>query len=105
MVGVEIADTDGPQLPLPVRLRQGAVGTVAVAERLVQQHQVDVLCLEFLQTLVNRSLCPFVAVVRNPYFRHEEDVLAPDAALLPGTPHALLIAVSLCRVYHPIAHL
>jgi len=49
--------------PSPVGILQGAVCAVAVAERLVEQHQVDVVGAQAAQALLNRRLCLVVAVV------------------------------------------
>ena len=104
MIWIEIRHTDGPQLALLVSLFQGAIGPIAVAVGLVQQHEVEILGLHLAQALVNRSLGLFVTVVRKPYLRDEEQVFAPQAALLPGIAHTFLVLVSLCCVYHSIAH-
>ena len=103
MVGVEIRDADGAEFSFLIRLFQCAVCTVSVAERLVQEHQVDIVRLQFTQALVDGSLCLFVAVVGNPYFRHKENFLAVDAAFAHGIAHALLVMVGLRRVNHTIA--
>ena len=60
-------------------------------ERLVQQHQVEVVGLQLAQTLVDTLLGGLVAVVGHPDFADEEDVLARDAALLDGRAHAFLV--------------
>ena len=105
VVGIEIRHANATQFTFLVGFLQGTIGSIAVAERLVQQHQVDIICLQLAQTLVNRCLCLLVAIVGNPYLRYEEDILAINAALLPCTTYTFFIGVSLSRVYHPIAHL
>ena len=42
-VGVEVADTDGPEQALVVQLLHGSPGAVVVAERLMDQIQVEVV--------------------------------------------------------------
>ena len=103
MVGIEIRDADGAEFPFLVRFFQCAVCAITVAERLVQEHQVDVVRLQLTQALVDGSLCLFVAVVGNPYFRHKENFLATDAAFAHGITHALLVMVGLRRINHTIA--
>ena len=53
MVREEVAHADGTKLACLVSLFQVSIGSVAVAERLVQEHQVDVVGLQFAQTLID----------------------------------------------------
>ena len=103
MVGIEIAHADGAEFSLFVRLFQCAVCAVAVAERLVQKHQVDIVGLQLAQALVDG--CPgfFVAVIRNPYFRYEEDLLPADAAFADGIADTFFVVIGLCRVNHAVS--
>ena len=103
VVGVEVRNADSPQFSLLVRLLQCAVCTVAVAEGLVQQHQVDVVGLQAAQALVDGGFGLFVTVVGDPHFRHEENLSAVDAAAAHGVAHALFVMVSLRRVNHAVA--
>lgn len=53
MIGEEIAHADGTQFSGLICLLQVAVGTIAVAIRLMKQHEVDVVGLQFTQTLID----------------------------------------------------
>lgn len=104
MVGVEVADTDGADLPLLVGLLQGAVCAVAVAERLVQQHQVNVVRAEPAEALVDGCLGFLIAVIRDPDLRHDEDLVARDAALGDSGAYAFLVMIRLGGIDHTVAH-
>lgn len=103
VVGIEIRNADSTQFTLFVSLFQCAVCPVTVAERLVQQYQVDIVRLQFTQALVDRSFRFFIPVVRYPHFRHEENFLAVDTAFADGISYAFFVVVCLCRVDHTIA--
>ena len=44
-VGVEVGYADGPQFAFVVEVFQGAVGAIVIAKRLVEQHQIQIICL------------------------------------------------------------
>ena len=103
VVGIEIRYADSAELSLFIGLLQRPICPVAVAEGLVQKHQVDVVGLQAAQALVNGGFGLFVTIVGNPDFRHEENFPAVDAAAAHGVAYALLVVVSLRRVDHAVA--
>ena len=62
-VRIKIGDADGPELSLPICLFHGAVSAVIVIEGLVDQHQIDVIALQFPQGLLDGGFCLFIAAV------------------------------------------
>ena len=53
VVGIEVAHADGAQFAVLVGVLEGAVCAVAVAEGLVEEHQVDVVRAQAAQALVD----------------------------------------------------
>lgn len=104
MIREEVAHSDGTHLSCLVSLFQVTIGTVAVAVRLVEEHQVDVVGLQFAQTLVDALHGLSVAIVGRPDLGNEEKIITTDAALLPCAAHGFLVEISLRSIYHPIAH-
>ena len=70
----------------------------------MQEHQVDIVRLQFTQALVDGSFRFFIPVVRYPHFRHEENLLAVDTAFADGISYAFFVVVCLRRVDHPVTH-
>ena len=103
-VGVEVRYADGTELACLVCFFHSTVGAVVVVERLVDEQQVDVVGLQLAEGFVDRSLCLLIPGVGYPHLCHKKQFLARDATLLHRTAHALLVVVSLRRVYHPVAH-
>ncbi len=60
--------------------------------------------LQLAQALVDGGFGFFVAVVGNPDFRYEKNLLAADAALADGIAYSFFVVVCLCRVDHAIAY-
>ena len=56
-------------------LTETALRTIAVAVRLVEEHQVDVVGLQFAQTLVDALHGQSVTIVGRPDLGHEENLL------------------------------
>ena len=66
MIREEVAHSDGTNLSCLVSFFQVTVSTVAVAVRLVEKHQVDVVSLQFAQTLVDALHGLSIAIVGRP---------------------------------------
>lgn len=54
------------------------------AERLVDKHKVEIVCLQLAHGLHDRCTRLFVTVLRHPYFGSDEQFLAVDAAPVDG---------------------
>ena len=70
----------------------------------MDEQQVDVVGPELAQALVDACRRFLLAGIRNPYFRHQEDVLSGNPALADGVSHSLFVEVGLRRVNQAIAH-
>ena len=101
MVGEMVAHADGAHLPGLVGLFERTVATVTVTERLMQDHQVDVVCTEFAEALVDALLAE--AVLAHPHLRHDKDVFALHTRLGNRLADLLLIVVGLGSVNHAVA--
>lgn len=53
MVGVEVADADGADFTLAVGIFESAVCAIAVAERLMEQHEVDIIRAQAAEAFVD----------------------------------------------------
>ena len=104
MIREEVAHSDGTNLSCLVSFFQVTIGTVAVAVRLVEEHQVDVVGLQFAQTLIDALHSLSVAIVGRPDLGNEENLITIHAAFLPCVAHGFLVEISLRSIYHPIAH-
>ena len=101
-VGLEVAHADRTDFPLPVKLLHRPPRAVDVAERLVDQVQVEVVELQPLQ---RRSECPlgaFVPGILHPELRRDEKFPAGDAAPADGPPHGAFVHIGGCRVDRPV---
>ena len=103
-VGIKIADADGAQLASTVGLFHRAVGAVIVAERLVNQQQIDVVGVQLLQRTVDGGLCHLVSGVGDPHLGGQEQLVPRHAAFLDGGAHRLLVAVGLGGIDGAVAH-
>ena len=66
MIREEVAHSDGTNLSSLVSFFQVAISTIAVAVRLVEKHQIDVVGLQFAQTLVDALHGLSLAIVGMP---------------------------------------
>ena len=89
-VGIKVADADGAQLASPVGLLHGAVGAVIVTERLVNQQQIDVVGVQFLQRAVDGGLCLLISGIGYPYFSCDKEFLPRKSALYNRISYAFL---------------
>ena len=104
VVGIEIAYPDSTEFTFLICFLQSPVCTVTVAERLVQEHQIDVVRLQLAQALINREFRFLVTIVGNPHFRDKKNLFAVDTAFSDCIAYTFFIVVGLCRVNHTIAY-
>ena len=104
MIWEEVAHSDGTHLSCLVSLLQIAISTVAVAVRLVEKHQIDVVGLQFAQTLIDALHSLSVAIVGRPDLGNEENLITIHTALLECVAHGFLVEISLRSIYHPVTH-
>ena len=97
-VGIEVRDTDGACEPLLVQLLHRPPRAVVVAERLVDQIQVEVVNPELLKRSLERTSRLLLALMLNPELRRDEQLLARDAARLDPATDGFLVAVRRSRV-------
>jgi len=102
-VGVEIADADCAQLAATVSLLHRAPRTVHIAERLVDQVQIEIVELQPLQRLVDRQPGRFVTGFLNPQFAGDEKLLPGDAALFEGIADGRLVEIGCGRIDQAVA--
>ena len=92
-VGAEVAHADGADLPGREGRFHRAVRTVIVAERLVDQQQVDIIGPEFFEAHVNgRSSTPLPRI-GDPDLGGEEDLRPVDAGFGHCGPDTFLCSV------------
>ena len=92
---LEVAYPDRPDLPGSVGLLHGPPGAEHIAVSLVDEHEVDVLCLQFAETLVDAPARLLLSGIADPYLRHQEQILAGNPALSPGFAHAIFVRIGL----------
>src|SRR6185436_614691 len=76
---------------------------VDVADRLVDEVEVERVELQAPHRTLERSARLVVAGVVDPEFRGEEDLLARHAAALDGVPNRLLVAIGRRRIEKAVA--
>ena len=104
-VRVEVGNADRTDFPRPVRLLHRPIRAIIVVERLMDQQQINVFALQFIQRFLNGSLCVFIPRICDPYFRCKKQFFARNAAFHDRVPHAFLVAISLRGVNAAISHL
>nr|GEU28231.1 hypothetical protein [Tanacetum cinerariifolium] len=102
-VGLEIAHAYRAQLAGAVGLFHRAPRAVHVAERLMDQVQVQVVELQPLQRLVDGGARGVVARVLHPQLAGDEQVVARHAAVPDALPHGALVQVGRGRVDQAVA--
>jgi len=70
----------------------------------MDEQQVDVVGFQLAQALVDACRRLLLAGIRNPYFRHQENILPGDTALADGVPHAFFVEICLRRVNQAITY-
>jgi hypothetical protein len=104
-VRVEVRDADRSGQPVGVGPLHRAPEAVVVAERLVDQVEVDAVEPEPLQRPVERGLGPRLAGVLDPQLRGDEQLVTRDAAAAQGAADGLLVPVGGCGVDEPVPDL
>ena len=104
-VRAEVGHADGADLAGVVELLHCAVGAVVIAERLMDEQQVQIIGAQFAHGFLNGGLGFFIAGIGDPYLGGEEELFPGQAALGQGSTHAFLIAVGLGCVNAAVADL
>ena len=104
-VGVEVGDTDRPGEAVGVELLHRPPEAVVVAERLVDQVEVDVVEAEPLEGPLEGGLGVGLAGVLDPQLGRDEQLVARDAAAAHGPADRLLVPVGGGGVDEPVADL
>ena len=99
----KVADPDGAHRPLLVQPLHGAPRAVVVAERLVNQIEVEVGKAQLFERTVKGFERAVISRVLHPQFGGDEQLTARDAGLPHRLPDRLLVAVSCRRVDQAVA--
>ena len=75
VVGVEVAHADSSYLTLLESIFEGAIGIVAIAKGLVNQHEIDVVGAEQTQAFIQATLRGVTLEVGYPDLVHDEDFI------------------------------
>lgn len=102
-VGAEVGNADGTELAGLVEPLHRAVRAVVIAERLVDEQQVEIVGLQLAHRLFDGRLGLFITRVRDPHLGRQEKLLARKAALLQRRAHALFIVIGLRGVDAAVA--
>ena len=81
-----------------VCLFHGTISTIIISEWLMDQHQVNIVCLQLAQGFLNRRFCLFISCIAYPYFSCDEQFITRNAALYNCVSYAFFVAVSLRRI-------
>lgn len=92
-VRLEIAHPDGPDGPFAVKLLHRPPRTVDVAERLMDQVEVEIIELQAFERLGESPLRALVPGILHPEFRRDEKFLAGYAAPPDRPAHGPLIEI------------
>ena len=103
-IGIEVAHADGSYLTFTIRTLHSSVRTIVIAERLMDQEQVNIVGLELLQTFEDGGISLLFARISDPDLRHYEEFGARHATLGDGLTYTLFILIGLSRIDHPVAY-
>ena len=102
-VRIEVADADGADLALLIRLGHRAPRADVVAHGLVDEIEVEVVDAEILHRAVDGGLSALIARVRHPELRGNKEVGAGHAGFGYRLADGGLVAVARGGVYHAVA--
>jgi hypothetical protein len=92
-VGIEVRDADCARDPLAVQLLHRAPRGVVVAERMVDQVEVEVVEAETLERGLEGATRGVLALILNPQLRRDEQLVAGDPARLDCPTDSLFVQV------------
>ena len=92
---VNVAHADGAHLAFLVQLLQCAPGTVHIGERLMEQHQIQIIQSQPPQRTFNRFTGLRIAVMFDPHLGGDEQLTAVDAAVANALPDLGLVHIGL----------
>ena len=92
---VKVAHADGAHLAFLVQLLQCAPGTVHIGERLMEQHQIQIIQSQPPQRTFNRFTGLRIAVMFDPHLGGDEQLTAVDAAVANALPDLGLVHIGL----------
>lgn len=95
---VEVRDADGSGFPFFLQVDQSVISAVVVRERLMEEHKVEIICLQLIQAVFDGLLCVFVAVMFAPDFSCDKDFLSLDAGLLQRFSDFFCVEVALSGI-------
>ena len=101
----EIAHADGANLAFLVQLLQRAPGAVHVGERLVEQHQIQIIQTQLPQRILDGFTSLGIAVMLDPHLCGNEQLAAVDAAIADALTDLRLIHIRLGSIDMPVSHL
>lgn len=92
-IWIEIADADSAQLARFESFFHGTISAIIIAERLMNEHEIDIIALQIFQRFVNRRRCFFVACVRHPNLCCKEEFSTRQSATSDRFSNSFFIAV------------
>ena len=92
---LEVAHANGPHFPVVIRFLHCPPGAENVAIGLVDEQEVDIVRLQFAQTLTDGGSGLGLAVVAYPYFGHQENILTRYTGFRDGGTHAFFVVIGL----------
>src|SRR5699024_360034 len=104
-VRIEVRHTDSAYLAFIISFFYCTVSSVVIAEWLMDQEQIDIVCLQFFQRLFDRSFCFLVPCVCAPYFCRDEKLLSRKSAFFQGASDPFVISVCLSSINAAVAGL
>lgn len=103
VIGVEVRRPYGSDHALLVELLHGAPRAEDVAERLMDEIEVNIIEPQPLERRFEAAFGPLVARIRHPQFGRHEHLVARQAARAHGRPDRFLVTVARSRVEQPVA--
>ena len=104
-VNVKVRDADCAHLAFLIELHHIAPRAEHIAERLVEQQQVDVVGLQLAQRILDRRARGALAEMLDPHLGGKEDIAAVDARGSDGRAHLLFVEIALRRIDMAIPYL
>src|SRR5699024_9943198 len=104
-VRIEVRHTDSAYLALIISLFHCTVSSVVIAEWLMDQEQIDIVCVQLCPRLFDRRFGCLVPCVWDPYFCRDEKLFSRKSAFFQGVSDPFFISVCLSSINAAVAGL
>ena len=101
-VGIEIGDANSAELSGLIQVLQRPVGTIIIAKRLVQKHQIQIIRPQFSHGFQYGSLCLFIAIMLDPDLGRQKDFFPGNARFFNCIAYLFLIEIALGCIQSPV---